>query len=585
MSPQTALQTWINWDMITQLPPLANCTNISCAELCFEGNRSSDDANDATLVCDSYTKSTAALWDPHATSNLATCGLWWTVAMATHWNINLGVNQFTNNTDSSMNATLAAFSQVGLDLPAAGFSTPDIPALDCFADVLSYRTSGDALNLGKDPVPWCSVDVLFGYQALSTLSNSSVGDGIHSKISLCLDNICSPKTPFLNQDIGGIGIFASFMMQSSIAIVCFLTLLCLKYTPTLRDSKRARDIFDILITAVVGFHKAQCYFALAIQIAALVLTAGQASYSASPWDDYINDELCYIVATNGYIPVIFTLAYISFFGRRSWYLISLSFCSFVLSTTTLAEVTRIFWGVPVDYATDGSVLCGACGGHSTQDLIAAWCPPNTATPDVGAFKAAKGWWNWAIWAVCLFWLIHTAWKMDMSTLTLFFRRWIPGHNYPAKGEPIFKKIGSSFAGLWRKLRIVYIFFPISWATAFGYQYSGFALFFQHSEISNSWSFGQIVAITVWIPNFAEFIYLLWHGMTEGHRYGLPHHYAVVETRSTALDTSEIPLTWKDDTEMRELAGQNPQVDTPSLEHHGFDGVTSYSQLGEIDIAR
>ena len=299
------------------------------------------------------------------------------------------------------------------------------------------------------------------------------------------------------------------MMQSSIAIICFLTLICLKYIPPLRDSKRARDTFDILVTAVVEFQKAQCYFALAIQIATLVLAAGQASYSTTPWDDYINDELFYIVATNGYIPVVFTLAYISFFGRRSWYLISLSFCSFVLSITTLAEVTRIFWEVPTDYATDESFLCGACGGHSAKDLIAAWCPPKTTTPYVGDFKAAKGWWNWAILAVCLFWLIHTAWKMDTSTLTLFSRRWIPGYSYLAKGGPIFDKIGSPFAGLWRELRIFYVFFPISWAIAFGYQYAGFALFFQHSEIFNSWSFGQIVAVTIWVPCIAEFIYLRW----------------------------------------------------------------------------
>lgn len=212
MSSLTALQTWASWDMTTPLPPLAHCNNMSCTELCFRGSTSSDEVNGSTPACgDSYPKSAAALWDPRATSNLATCGLWWTVAMATHWNISTGepptsyVNQSTNNTDSSRNATLAAFSQVGLDLPAAGFSSADIPALDCFADVLSYRISGDALNLGKGIVPWCSVDVLFGYQSLLTIGKSNIGAGNPNPIPSCLDNICSPKTP-LNQDIGGIGV-------------------------------------------------------------------------------------------------------------------------------------------------------------------------------------------------------------------------------------------------------------------------------------------------------------------------------------------------------------------------------------------
>ena len=74
-------------------------------------------------------------------------------------------------------------------------------------------------------------------------------------------------------------------------------------------------------------------------------------------------------------------------------------------------------------------------------------------------------------------------------------------------------------------------------------------------------------------------------MTEGSRYRLPHHYAVVGRRSTELDTSEIPLTWNDDTEMQGLTGQIPQVDTPGLEHRGFDGVTSYGPLGGNDIER
>lgn len=298
------------------------------------------------------------------------------------------------------------------------------------------------------------------------------------------------------------------MMQSSIAIIAFLSLICLRYLPPLRRSTRGKENFDILVTAVVEFQKAQCYFAGAIQIATLVLAAGQGSYSSDDWDDYINDELFYIIATNGYIPVVFTLAYISKFGRRSWYLISLSSFSMILSTVTLAEVGRIFNGVPADYATDGSVLCGDCGGHNAKDLIAAWCPPKTSTPYVGNFRAAKGWWNWVIWLICLFWLVFTASEMDMSILTKFAGRWLPGHRYLQQVGRVVRKIGSPLAKVWGELRLFYIFFPFSWTVAFGYQYGGFVLFFLHSEIANSWTFGQIVAITVWVPCVAEFIYLL-----------------------------------------------------------------------------
>ena len=304
------------------------------------------------------------------------------------------------------------------------------------------------------------------------------------------------------------------MMQSSIAIMLFFSLTCLRYLPSLRKSTCAKKIFDTLVTAVVEFQKAQCYFAGAIQIATIVLASSQASYSAEisgntdTWDDYINDELFYIIATNGYIPVVFTLAYISMFGRRSWYLISLSFCSMVLSTVTLSEVVKIFKGVPADIATDGSALCGNCGGHTAKDLVTAWCPPNTPTPYFGSFRAAKGWWNWGIWLICLFWLVYTVSQMDLSKFSTFSQRWLPNPRLLQRPGRLFRRIGSSLAAVWRKYRIFYMLFPFSWATAFGYQYGGFVLFFLHSEIVNSWSFGQIVAITVWVPCVAEFIYLL-----------------------------------------------------------------------------
>ena len=44
--------------------------------------------------------------------------------------------------------------------------------------------------------------------------------------------------------------------------------------------------------------------------------------------------------------------------------------------------------------------------------------------------------------------------------------------------------------------------------AFGYQFYAYSLYFHHSQIDPTWSFGQIVAIMVWIPAIAEYIYLL-----------------------------------------------------------------------------
>ena len=128
MSSHSALQKWTSWDLNTPLPPLGNCGNSSCAGICFPGNFTPPNQcyNRDSLEMASST-SNPALWDPHATTNLVICGLWWTVAMATHWFPAIA-NGSANRTVFDRSKPLAAFSQVDLDLPTSGFSfsTPNI---------------------------------------------------------------------------------------------------------------------------------------------------------------------------------------------------------------------------------------------------------------------------------------------------------------------------------------------------------------------------------------------------------------------------------------------------------------------------
>lgn len=190
---------------------------VPCAEACFavldsplipsEGDGGW--THSVALASDSN-----ALWDPFASTNLAICGLWWTVAMGIHWNISVGwlpdssnhTIQSADEIASEKNAMLTEFAQLGLELPEGGFSTRNIPDLDCFVDVASYKASGNALG-SNDLAPWCSPDVLFGYQSLQRMQNNTKLDssGPPNPISACLNSICSPKSP-LNPDLGGIGV-------------------------------------------------------------------------------------------------------------------------------------------------------------------------------------------------------------------------------------------------------------------------------------------------------------------------------------------------------------------------------------------
>lgn len=93
-----------------------------------------------------------------------------------------------------------------------------------------------------------------------------------------------------------------------------------------------------LATALLDFHRAQCYFITAIEVAALVL-ASQA------YGDFKNNEppavfdilLALPLSLNGIVPVAFSLSCITLYSRLSWHIILLSTVPIALSTGVLAS--------------------------------------------------------------------------------------------------------------------------------------------------------------------------------------------------------------------------------------------------------
>ena len=48
----------------------------------------------------------------------------------------------------------------------------------------------------------------------------------------------------------------------------------------------------------------------------------------------------------------------------------------------------------------------------------------------------------------------------------------------------------------------------TWVMCFGYQFNLFNAYFQHTVILQDWSFGQIIAVAVWMPAVFEYFYIL-----------------------------------------------------------------------------
>ena len=181
---------------------------------------------------------------------------------------------------------------------------------------------------------------------------------------------------------------SSFVLNNTFFSVTFTARLGLKHWASINEKKRRDHLLNIS-TVLVEFHKAQCYFISAIQIAAFVLTR-QADdtymhYRSPPLFDLL---LSFPLALNGFLPVIFTLSCISIHSRLSWHVVTLSVGSIALSTGTLTSAcnwismvkhscsnydTRCHEAFGYDYDHLGNAywkgfVCGSKSGYNQVDM-------------------------------------------------------------------------------------------------------------------------------------------------------------------------------------------------------------------------
>lgn len=105
-------------------------------------------------------------------------------------------------------------------------------------------------------------------------------------------------------------------------------------------------------------------------------------------------------------------------------------------------------------------------------------------------------WVWVAWVTCIAWM-----------LWCFYGK-------PKEGKPP-TKIRSwldrrtiSFTWMQRleKPKVRLLFFIVSSLLCFGVQFYLISVFHRHHLVSQVWTFGQIVAVTVWIPSIFEFLH-------------------------------------------------------------------------------
>ena len=309
-------------------------------------------------------------------------------------------------------------------------------------------------------------------------------------------------------------VFASFFIQSAIALLTASALIALASWPRLRTATRELHIRRVL-AATVDFHKAQCYFSSTIQITALILYSqsirayarvfGRKFYTNKQYDLTDLADLSALAFT-ALIPNALTLSCIAKYGRQSWYLIIISFITMVLGTAT--------WGMSIQsihiiykYARhagpyyefqnyididkcsiDGNysqILYSLCGSEYTERQTRA----------INEFEDGKTGFTgvafYIAWLVSVLSILVCVWDKVASHYqsTLFAQKLQAATRNPR----VRTFLTASALILW----------PFCFAAQFYYYYT----YFKMGYVSKFWSFGQIISVSVWVPSLVEFAYI------------------------------------------------------------------------------
>ncbi|KAK4499216.1 hypothetical protein PRZ48_009729 [Zasmidium cellare] len=194
-------------------------------------------------------------------------------------------------------------------------------------------------------------------------------------------NLCYQLNAEVNPDIGGIGVFTSYIMQVAIvAIAWFLFHIghdwtfyatyvfarARKNTEKPRDAARHTQekvkevkMFQALSRAITEFQKAQVWFMLAVQVAALIALNNQEYFEATTWQQQRNNiGIFYDLALGGCLPVLLIELILREAHKLEGYILIISACCVGLSASTWIITSNVDNGyAPEDLTHNGPSAC------------------------------------------------------------------------------------------------------------------------------------------------------------------------------------------------------------------------------------
>ena len=278
-----------------------------------------------------------------------------------------------------------------------------------------------------------------------------------------------------------------------------------------------RRFLPALKSATVEFHKAQCFFMLAIDIATqIVLKTGTLNDgTASLQGLYNNYVLIESISLSGILPVPFMLLTLHSVGVRSWYVLTLSSCTIALSAATLFT-TGSFNPGPADLLrlrNQASDNFPACGSRDPSNYCLQTNPLMLHQMDIGPGSIGA---PILVFTLILLALIFSDYcgVRNIAACKRFIAWWVQGfksvrkanqrQRYP-HAHPSFS-LGSHNAPNYASHCIYFIIW--SCYLIFWIYYLRSLKVAASAGLVQTWTFGQIVAISVWAQPLFEYVKLL-----------------------------------------------------------------------------
>ena len=268
-----------------------------------------------------------------------------------------------------------------------------------------------------------------------------------------------------------------------------------------------RQYPEALTSALVGFHKAQCWFMLATNAAGLIVEASGGLEPDSLQQLYNTYVFIKVIAIGGYLPITFTLLNLHMIKQLSWYPITLSIATIAVAITTLKLGDSAFTPTVEDFdsitstTTQGGPL--SCG---LQNLAPLCFSPRKDDNHIGFNASSSGSSANDILALCLVTLVlivldHFCRSDDPKQRTI--NRHILTKLGIAPSKPLFAHAGTVLRVGTAAFHFVFFWLYVYCFYIFGLDLDWFA---SNNIYDPSWGFGQIVAIAVWLPTLFDYLW-------------------------------------------------------------------------------